>query len=95
LILAFPSSTGAFSLVIGSWVVSAALFSILAMRVGASKGEANDGCLVGLCSVILSLLGGGAGLLLVGRHYPEMVYASVAGTLLLPALLVAFYRWRR
>jgi hypothetical protein len=75
---------GAYYVIGTSWVVIAAFYYFAGDKIGRMAKAENDGCLLGIMNIILTIVGGGAGLLLFRDHYPAFVGASMFGALLLP-----------
>ncbi len=88
-------ASAAYSLIIGSWVISAAFFAFLAIKVGKKAGKDNDGCLLAISNVLLAGMGGALGFLLFIRLYPYFVLSSMLGTVLLPALHTLYFARKR
>ncbi len=66
------------------WLASAGFFYFLAARHGTQIGQPNDGCLYGICNIILAFLGGGIGFLVLIHHYPYFIISSCLGSILAP-----------
>jgi hypothetical protein len=75
---------GAYWVIGGGWVLIAAFFYAIAERIGRVTRTENDGCLLGIMNILLTLFGGGAGLLIFRNQYPAFVPASIFGALLFP-----------
>ncbi|MDR3689027.1 MAG: hypothetical protein P4L46_06580 [Fimbriimonas sp.] len=71
-------------------VVSATFFYFIGYRVGVRSQHPNDGCLYGICNIILAFLGGGVGFLLLIHNYPYFILSSSLGAVLVPALGTLF-----
>lgn len=57
-------------------VTSAAYFYFLGAKLGHQTGHPNDGCLYGLCNIVLALFGGGFGFLVLIHNYPYFIVSS-------------------
>lgn len=78
------SSGGAYYVIGASWVIIAIFYYFAGDHIGRAAKAENDGCLLGLMNIVLTLVGGGAGLLIFRDHYPAFVGASMFGALILP-----------
>jgi hypothetical protein len=80
------ASGGAYWIIGIGWVANAMFFAYLAMRSGRLAGSPNDGCLLGICGVIMAFAGGGVGLYagLLLTRYPTFVLTSLIGSTALP-----------
>lgn len=83
------ASGGAYWIIGGAWLATAVFFYIIAQKVGKVTRSESDGCLLGICNIVLSLLGGGAGYFLA--PYPLFLLTSVAGAVTLPTLATLFF----
>jgi len=68
------------------WFGSAGFFYFLGAKYGVKSGQPNDGCLYGICNIILALFGGGIGFLLLIHHYPYFILSSCIGAIACPAM---------
>ena len=84
------SACGAYWVIGGTWFVIAVFYYLIAEKIGRATRQENDGCLFGIMNIILTLLGGGAGLLIFRDHYPNFVLASMVGALIFPTVGTMF-----
>lgn len=84
------SAGGAYFVIGTTWVVIAIFFYFAGDRIGRAANAENDGCLLGIMNIILTIVGGAAGLLLFRDHYPAFVAASMFGALILPTVGTLF-----
>lgn len=84
------SSGGAFWIIGVAWVVIAGFYYGIAEYIGRYTRTENDGCLMGLMNIILTIVGGAAGLLALRTQYPTFVFSSLFGALILPTLGTLF-----
>lgn len=84
------SAGGAYYVIGGSWVVIAAFYYFAGDRIGRVAKAENDGCLLGIMNIILTIVGGGAGLLIFRDRYPAFVAASMFGALIFPTVGTLF-----
>jgi hypothetical protein len=77
---------GTFYVIGLAWAVSAAFFAYVGYLLGRAYGGDSDGCLLLISNVILTLCGGGIGLVLMLRQYPVFVFTSIAGAVIFPAI---------
>ena len=85
---------GAYWIIGFAWVLSAAFYYFVAEYVGRMTRTENDGCLLGIMNILLTLGGGGAGLLAFRTQFPLFVATSVLGAITLPAMGTLFVVWR-
>lgn len=86
-------TSGGSYLVVGvGWLVVAMAFYWGGTLVGRASERANDGCLLGATNILLTLIGGGMGLL-VARH-PVSVATSILGAILIPGLVTLWVHSR-
>jgi hypothetical protein len=79
------------------WIVSAIFYYIMGARLGNQTGQPNDGCLIGICNIILALLGGGFGFLILIHYYPYFILSSIVCAIGFPASATLYFanRFRR
>lgn len=82
---------GAYYVLAFVWIVSAGFYYFLADKVGRQAGSPNDGCLYGICNVILAFLGGGIGLLVLIHNYPTFLLSSIFGAIFFPSLGTLYF----
>ena len=83
-------------MIAGIWIGLSILFAIAAIQVGKAVRSENDGCLLAIGNVVLTLLGGAIGFLVMVNHYPTFILSSMVGAMLLPSLaILAFTRRAR
>lgn len=75
---------GAYWVIGGSWLFIAVGMYVLGDRIGRAARAENDGCLIGIMNILLTLFGGGVGLYFF--KYPTFVVTSFFGALLFPTL---------
>lgn len=82
------ASGGAYWVIAAAWILSAILFGWRSLRAGNRTEKDNDGCLLAICSIVLTLTGGGMGLYagLALTHYPTFVLTSILGCVLVPGI---------
>ncbi len=85
------SSGGAYWIIFGLTVVIAIAFAIFSIRLSARTRLENDGCLMAIASVILTLAGAGVGFW-IGK-YPTFVISSLIGAVLFPT--IGMWIWLR
>ncbi len=68
------------------WIVSAVFYYFLGTKLGQHTGSPNDGCLYGICNILLSFLGGGLGFLALLHNYPYFILSSIFGAVALPSI---------
>ena len=78
------ASGGAYWVIGGSWVVIAGFYYYIAERVGRATRTENDGCILGIMNIMLTIFGGGTGLLIFRDQYPAFIIASMFGALIFP-----------
>ena len=84
-------STGGAYLIVGTvWILSAIFFSAYAINLGKKHQSTNDGCLLAICNVVLSLVGGAIGYIPVS--YPLSLVTSCLGAILFPILACIYFR---
>jgi hypothetical protein len=71
-------------------MLSAVFYYTYAQKLGRQYDSPNDGCLLGVGTIVLTLTGGAIGLLLF--QFPTFIFTSCIGALLLPGLACAFFR---
>jgi hypothetical protein len=84
------SAGGAYFVIGGTWIVIAIFYYIIGDRIGRAARQENDGCLLGIMNILLTIFGGGTGLLLFRDHYPLFVPASMVGALVFPTVGTLF-----
>jgi hypothetical protein len=84
------SSGGAYGILGVVWLLTAVFYFTYAQRLGRDYDSPNDGCLLGFGTVVLTLTGGGLGLLLF--QFPIFVVTSCIGAVLLPGLACVYFR---
>jgi len=72
------------------WLSSAVFFYFYSARYGDQIGNSTDGCLYGICSIVMAFLGGAVGFLLFIHQYPYFVLTSCLGALIAPGLATAY-----
>jgi len=77
---------GAYYVLAFVWLGSAGYFYYLAAKLGNQIGKSNDGCLYGICNIILALFGGGIGLLALLHHYPFFILSSIISAIAFPTV---------
>ena len=77
------------------WVASASFHYYLAIKLGKQTGSVNDGCLVGICMIVLSLLGGGLGFLSLMHSFPYFILSSILGSIAFPGGVMLILTSRR
>jgi hypothetical protein len=85
---------GAYWVIWGVWVLVAGFYYVIAELIGRSTRTENDGCLLGIMNILLTLFGGGAGLLLFHERYPTFIATSMFGALIFPTAGTLFVLWR-
>ena len=73
------------------WIVSAGFYYFLAAKLGHQTGSANDGCLYGICNIVLAFLGGGIGFLVLIHHYPYFILSSTVGAIAFPSFGTLYF----
>lgn len=76
------------------WVFSAIFYYLMGYRLGAQTENHSDGCLIGICNIILSLFGGGLGFLLLIHYYPYFILSSIACSIGFPAAATLYFAGR-
>jgi hypothetical protein len=76
------------------WIVSAVFYYFLAAKLGHQIGVPNDGCLYGICNIVLAFLGGGIGFLVLIHHYPYFILSSTLGAVALPSIATLYFASR-
>lgn len=84
------SAGGAYFVIGTTWVVIATFYYFAGDKIGRAANAENDGCLLGIMNILLTILGGAAGLLIFRDHYPAFVAASMFGALILPTVGTLF-----
>lgn len=79
---------GAYFIVIGQTALVAAISAWLAMQTGKANDAENDGCLLAIANVVLSLFGAGIGFFLA--PFPLYLLTALAGSLLFSAFGLAW-----
>lgn len=73
------------------WIVSATFYYFLAAKLGHQAGSPNDGCLYGICNIVLAIFGGGIGFLILIHNYPYFILSSTVGAIGLPSLGTLYF----
>ena len=76
------------------WIFSAVFYYFLATRLGQQTGSPNDGCLFGICNIVLTFFGGGLGFLALMHSYPYFILSSTFGAVLFPGFATLFFASR-
>jgi len=86
-------ATGGAYYVIGAvWTLTAAFFCWTAFRIGRAVHSENDGCLLAICNILLTLFGGGIGLVIA--PYPTYLLTSLLGAITFPSVASLFFMSR-
>ena len=72
------------------WLCSAGFFLTFGIKYGEQIGNGTDGCLYGICNVVMAFLGGGIGFLLLSHQYPVFVLTSCLGSIAAPGFTSAY-----
>ena len=73
------------------WLSSACFYYFLATKLGHQTGSPNDGCLYGICNIVLTFFGGGAGFLILIHNYPYFLLSSTLGAIGFPSLGTLYF----
>jgi hypothetical protein len=73
------------------WIASALFYYFLATKLGHQAGRPNDGCLYGICNIVLAFFGGGAGFLALIHDYPYFILSSTFGAIAFPSLGTLYF----
>jgi len=76
------------------WLLSAGFYFFLALKLGHQTGSPNDGCLYGICNIVLAFLGGGLGFLVLIHNYPYFILSSAVGAIALPSFGTLYFASR-
>ena len=69
--------------------VFALFYFVIAIKFGKAIQSETDGCLLGICNVLLTIVGGAAGFLVA--HFPLRLFTSLALAGLLPGAMTLYW----